>query len=121
MAMICALCGSADTQAGLDAVQCLTCGALTNYNGEAAPHVEYASNPEPLTVIIPPGVVVEIPAGLEGYVEGAASVEYATTLPSDEPDLESMTKAQLADLAEERGVDIPSSATKADMVEALSG
>lgn len=39
----------------------------------------------------------------------------------DAPDYASMTKAELTTLAKERGIDVPKSATKAQLVELLRG
>lgn len=39
----------------------------------------------------------------------------------DGPDLSAMTKAELVDVAAARGVEIPASATKADILAALEG
>jgi hypothetical protein len=54
--------------------------------------------------------------------ETAAAVETETVSVTDETvDLESLTKAELVDLADERGVEVPSKATKSDIIEALGG
>ena len=37
MAQSCANCGSGNTQAAADRVNCLDCGRMTDYNGDAAP------------------------------------------------------------------------------------
>lgn len=89
MAMVCTICGSADTQAMLDTFQCLNCGALTSFaTGEAAPHVEYSSSPEPITVVIPSSLArAGAVESAEGYVEGATieipSAEAETTDPPE--------------------------------------
>ncbi len=53
--------------------------------------------------------------------KAAAEPEVDDTEAGDtaEPDLESMTVAQLKDLAEERDVDLPAGARKDDIIEAL--
>lgn len=58
-------------------------------------------------------------AGLVKVVD--APVSEAPTSGAGDHDLSSMTKAQLLDLAEERGVEVPSKIKKADLLELLEG
>lgn len=54
--------------------------------------------------------------------ETATATEAESVSVTDETvDLESLTKAELLDLADARSVEVPSKATKADIIEALGG
>jgi hypothetical protein len=134
MALHCSICNSTDVIAGFDKMQCLTCGAILDPLGQPAEVAEYIGSEATLTAVEPIDVV-PLPSGVDGYIEGGTPVEYPSAGPettvagedtggaepeAPEEDLSSMTKAELADVAAERGVDIPSSATKAEMLEALA-
>ena len=62
----------------------------------------------------------ELPRAFYEPLEEAHEAE-AEEASADAPDLDGMTKAELAELAESEGVEVPAKATKAQLIAAIKG
>jgi hypothetical protein len=74
---------------------------------------------EPMLTKEPTDLTVEAMAPLEGMTPEEATAPSPSTGSGDREALEQMTKSELQAEADARGVEIPSSATKAEMIDAL--
>lgn len=101
MATICAHCGSADTQAGLDQIQCTNCGRVSTFGGDKAEAGAGASTREALEARLAPRttVVGGNYADLQ-RMGGEAAVKGKGTLP---PGVEKEDVSTAADAEAERG------------------
>jgi hypothetical protein len=81
VALHCSNCNSVDVVAGLDKMQCLTCGAILDPFGAPTEVVEFIGTSDPVLTDITPIDPVPVPSGEDGYIEGATPVEYPSAGP----------------------------------------
>jgi hypothetical protein len=93
MAVHCSICNSTDVVAGLDKMQCLTCGAILDFAGQPAQTTEYIGTSEPVHATPATIEPVPVPSGEDGYIEGVASEAHPTVIdePAEEPAAEEPT------------------------------